>query len=142
MRFIIITVILSFLCCHSTEFNTYCQTDENPILKFEGTGNDFYMKVKTIKDLDDSLVEQICSEIGKLEHISGTSRGSDYSISFMFKNDNKYNIEMYYYPESVTKYLFWIGLKFYKNDSLAHIFTQTLNVDEIKSNDDYKIDEW
>jgi hypothetical protein len=126
-------------------FDHYCiEGNGFTEVKFEGTSGDFRMKVKTVSDISQETIDLICSEIKKLEPTFSNARGSDYSITFRYTDPtiSKRPVEMYRIKFPEEKFVFWIGVKYYKNDSLAKLLMEIVDVDEIRDSDKYIIEKW
>lgn len=135
-----------FLYGCNGDFNDYCQDGKagDYEVKFEGSSGDFYRKVRTISSINQDSIDLICSEIKKLTPTFSNPKGSDFSITFRFASGESSipPIEMYRVPLPEEKFVFWIGLKYYKNDTLAKLLMEIVNVDEIRSSDKYKTEKW
>ncbi|MFZ2898674.1 MAG: hypothetical protein WA004_08640 [Saprospiraceae bacterium] len=138
-------VFCLFIGACEGDFDPYCEGKKGSIeVKFEGTAGDFYMKEKTVSTISQDTIDLICSEVKNLKPAFSNARGSDYSITFRFIDPtiSQRPVEMYRIKFPEEKFVFWVGVKHYQNDTLAKLLMEVVNVDEIRRSDKYKIEKW
>ena len=140
--------VLIFLFCLfspgcSTDLEHYCEGETGlPVIKLEGTKGDFYRKVKTVTTIHQDTLDLICTEIGKLNPTFSNAKGSHYRITFWFvdSKSSKRPIEVYWDPGD--GFVFWIGVKYFKNDTLARLLAEIIDVDEVRHSEKFRIEAW
>jgi hypothetical protein len=146
MRFLLSCVIISsIISCYSFDMEGYCigHTAEEAVVIFQGVSGDFYMKEKVVERIDEATFDQICSELDNFTPTWTGGRGSDYRIRFFLRSlEGSTLINLFQNSSSEPRYTFGIGLKYYTNDQLARLLIELVDVEEVRTSDEYIIDSW
>ena len=144
----ILMILVFFSCssCINPDLKEYCGqfSDSIPSLKFEGVGGEFHMKIKEVVINKQDTIDLICAKINELKQVHLlTGKGADWVITFYDPNGGRrYLLEVYKKSSPVKCYVFRLGVKYYENDSLARLFEEIIDLNDIRNNEKYRIEEW